>query len=149
MREGFTTIENRFHAILANLPNRPVAWLVRFIIQLSGPRSYGPSDNLIKKCAEILLTPSAQRDRLTAGLHPGDENSSVYILEKAFNLFVETRPFAEKMNKAQVNDIEQASQLGILSKGEAGKLKAADKAIAEVIAVDDFEAGSLMGIQKE
>lgn len=149
MHEGFTTIENRFHAILANLPNRPVAWLGRFIIQPFGPRSYGPSDNLIKKCAEILLAPSAQRDRLTAGLHPGGENSSVYILEKAFNLVVETRPFAEKMNKAQVNDIEQASQLGILSKEEAGKLKAADKAIAEVIAVDDFDAGSLMGIQKE
>lgn len=149
MQEGFATIENRFHAILRNLPNRPMAWLARFIIQPLGQRSYGPSDSLVKKCAETLLEPSAQRDRLTAGLHFGNEGDSVHLLEKTFKWVVETQSLTEKMKKAQIYDAEQACQLGVLSKDEAEKLKAMNEAVAKVIAVDDFEAGTLTGMQKE
>lgn len=149
MHEGFTTIESRFDAILRNLPNRPMAWLARLIIQPFGPRIYGPSDELIKKCAAILLEPSDQRDRLTEGLYAGNKGSSVHALEQAFNLVVETSALSEKMNKAQISDIGQAFQLGVLTEDEAKKLNATEEAIAKAIAVDDFAAESLTGIHKE
>ena len=46
MEAGFATIETRFDEIFANFPNRPVAWLLRFLIQPFGPRRRGPSDAL-------------------------------------------------------------------------------------------------------
>ncbi|MEL4474627.1 acyl-CoA dehydrogenase domain-containing protein, partial [Shewanella algae] len=46
MASGFKTIENRFAEILANLPNRPVAWLLKFLIQPFGARVTGPSDRV-------------------------------------------------------------------------------------------------------
>ena len=44
MASGFKTIENRFAEILANLPNRFVAVLLKFLIQPFGARVLGPSD---------------------------------------------------------------------------------------------------------
>ena len=38
MEASFATIETRFDEIFANFPNRPVAWLLRFLIQPFGPR---------------------------------------------------------------------------------------------------------------
>lgn len=149
MHEGFATIENRFDAILTNLPNRPIAWFARLIILPFGRRALGPSDNLTKKCAEILLEPSLLRDRLTDGLYAGDASSSVNILEKAFNLVIESNALMEKMKKAQLNDIEQALRLGVISKEEAEKLQETKEAVAKVIAVDDFDAETLTKNQKE
>src|SRR5262249_7728389 len=70
MEAGFATIEARFDAILANFPNRPAAWLLRFLLLPFGVRRRGPPDRLTQACAEILLAPSAARERLTVHLFP-------------------------------------------------------------------------------
>ena len=46
MEASFATIETRFDEIIANFPVRPVAWLLRFLIQPLGPRRRGPSDRV-------------------------------------------------------------------------------------------------------
>ncbi len=96
-----------------------------------------------------IAEPSLQRDRLTDGLYVGDASSSVNILEKAFHLAVENKALTEKMKKAKLNDIEQAFRLGVLSKDEAEKLQVMEAAVAKVIAVDDFDAETLTGNQKD
>ena len=58
MQSGFATIETRFDEILANLPMRPAAWLLRFILLPFGVRRRGPSDRLTQTCARLLLVPS-------------------------------------------------------------------------------------------
>ena len=68
MASGFRTIENRFAEILANLPNRFVAVILKFLIQPFGARVTGPSDRVVHQCAQLVLEPSAARDRLTADL---------------------------------------------------------------------------------
>ena len=70
-RTGFATIEARFDEIFANFPNRPAAWLLRFMVLPLGPRRRGPSDRLTQACAAILLEPSATRDRLTVDIFHG------------------------------------------------------------------------------
>ena len=42
MESGFATIEARFDEIFANFPNRPAAWLLRFLVLPLGPRRRGP-----------------------------------------------------------------------------------------------------------
>ena len=74
MASGFKTIENRFAEILANLPNRFVAIVLKFLIQPFGARVLGPSDRVVHQCAQLVLEPSAARDRLTPDLSHVDDD---------------------------------------------------------------------------
>src|SRR5450756_882442 len=86
MASGFRTIENRFAEILANLPNRFVAGVLKFLVQPLGARMLGPSDRVTHQCAQLVLEPSAARDRLTPDLSHVDDDGGVARLEKAFLL---------------------------------------------------------------
>ncbi|MDO9125750.1 MAG: acyl-CoA dehydrogenase, partial [Parvibaculum sp.] len=86
MEESFSTIDQRFAEVFANLPNRFVAAIAKLIVQPLGPRRRGPDDRLAMRCAEILLAPSTTRDRLTSGLYLGRGDDAVSTLERAFSL---------------------------------------------------------------
>ena len=78
MATGFKTIENRFAEILANLPNRFVAAILKLVIQPFGARVLGPSDRVVHLCAQLILEPSAARERLTPDLsHVDDDGGRV------------------------------------------------------------------------
>src|SRR6202007_1098868 len=86
MATGFKTIENRFAEILANLPNRFVATILKFVVQPFGARVLGPSDSVVHRCAQLVLEPSAARDRLTPDLSHVEDDGGVARLEKGFLL---------------------------------------------------------------
>ncbi|MCC6781042.1 MAG: acyl-CoA dehydrogenase [Hyphomicrobiales bacterium] len=138
MQAGYAVIETRLDEILANFRNRPVAWLLRFIALPFGVRRRGPSDRLTQACAEILLTPSATRDRLTTGIFHAADDRGLDRLERAFDLVVATQGARERMRKAHVRDIEEARLQHIVSDAEAAELAAAAKAVEAAVAVDDF-----------
>src|SRR5450631_763809 len=81
MAQGFATIEMRLDEIIANFPNRPVAWMLRFLLLPFGTRTLGPSDALSQACAAILLEPSAARDRLTVDIYHGADDGGVGRLD--------------------------------------------------------------------
>jgi acyl-CoA dehydrogenase len=138
MASGLAVMAARLDEILSNLPARPVAWLLRALVMPFGPRHRGPVDALTKTCANILFEPSATRDRVTAGLyHPADDRG-VARLDLAFKLVVAAQPIRDRMRKAKVSDIEQALATGLITQNEAAQLAAVAKAVANVIAVDDF-----------
>jgi acyl-CoA dehydrogenase len=140
MADGFATIERRFTEVFANLPNRPVAWLLNAIVQPLGPQRRGPSDRLTLACAELMLTPSPLRDRLTADIDLGAPG--VALLERAFRLTVEAEPLRQKLRRDGIRNWRDAAQTGALSEAEVAQLTALDEAVAAVIAVDDFPAGA-------
>ena len=96
MASGFRTIENRFAEILANLPNRFVAVILKFLIQPFGARVLGPSDRVVHQCAQLVLEPSAARDRLTPDLSHVDDDGGVARLEKAFLLVTGRRGYRQE-----------------------------------------------------
>jgi len=138
MEHGFATIEDRFAAIFANLPNRPAAWFAKLVVLPLGVRRRGPPDRLRRRCAEILLAPSATRDRLTAGLHLGRGDDGMARLERAFALAVETEPLREKLKRAKATSWQDGLTAGLLTRSEADRLKETADAVASVVAVDDF-----------
>jgi acyl-CoA dehydrogenase len=141
MEASFATIEARFDELLANFPVRPVAWLLRFLIQPLGPRRRGPSDRITDTCAELITTPSAARDRLTVDLfHPAatQTENGVALLERAFAMTVAVQPIRDRMHAARVRDVEQAVKQRTITADEAEKLKAAAAAVAAAVAVNDF-----------
>jgi acyl-CoA dehydrogenase len=138
MESGFATIETRFNEIFANFPNRPVAWLLRFMLLPFGVRRRGPSDRLTQACAVILIEPSATRDRLTADIFHCSDDGALARLEHAFALKVASHELRDRLRKAHVRDVAKARQQGLINDAEAAQLEAVAQAIAAVVEVDDF-----------
>jgi acyl-CoA dehydrogenase len=149
MATGFKTIENRFAEILANLPNRFVGVMLKLLIQPFGARVLGASDRVIHQCAQILLEPSAARDRLTSDLSHVEDDGGRARLEKAFLLVVAAEDASKKMRAARLHDWSEAVTRGVITQGEADKLAAAHEAVAKVIEVDDFLPEALSPIYKK
>ncbi len=149
MASGFKTIENRMAEILANLPNRFVARLLKFVVQPFGARVLGPSDRVVHQCAQIILEPSAARDRLTTDLSHVEDDGGCARLEKAFLLVTAAEDARKKMRAARLDDRSEAVRKGVITQSEADKLAAAHDAVAKVIEVDDFSPEALSPIYKK
>ena len=148
MQASFATIEARFDEIIANFPVRPVAWLLRLLIQPLGPRRRGPSDRVMIQCADIISNPCAARDRLTVDLFrstktEGDHVDGVALLERAFAMVVAAQPVRDKMHAARVRDVDRALQQDIVTADEEKQLKAVAEAVSAAVAVNDFAPDEL------
>ncbi|QHO78530.1 acyl-CoA dehydrogenase [Bradyrhizobium sp. CCBAU 051011] len=149
MASGFRTIENRFAEILANLPNRFVAVILKFLIQPFGAKVTGPSDRVVHECAQLVLEPSAARDRLTADLSAVDDDGGIARLEKAFRLVTAVEDVAKQMRAARLHDWKEAVKKGVITQAQGEKLAAAHEAVAKVIEVDDFAPEALSPIYRK
>jgi acyl-CoA dehydrogenase len=147
MQTGFAAIETRLDEILANLPSRPAAWLLRFILLPFGVRRRGPSDRVTQACAEILLVPSGTRERLTADIAHGVGDDGLARLERAFELTVAAQPLRDRLQHAHVRDVEEALARHLINAAEAAQLRAAAEAVAAAVAVDDFSPQELSAHQ--
>jgi acyl-CoA dehydrogenase len=146
MESGFAAIEARLDEILANFPNRPAAWLLRFLLLPFG-RHRGPSDRLTRACADLLLAPSATRDRLTADIFHGRGDDGLARLERAFALTVAAQPLRDRLHRGHIADPGEARRQGLINDAEAAQLRAAAEAVAAAIAVDDFAPAELSPAQ--
>ncbi len=146
MANGLRTIENRFAEILANLPNRFVAVLLKIIVQPLGPSGVGPSDRVVHRCAQMILTQSAARDRLTPDLSQVDDDGGLARLEHAFLLVTRSEDIAKRMRAAKIRDWRKAVESGVISQSEGEQMRQVSEAVAKVIAVDDFSPEELSPI---
>jgi len=143
MEDGFLVIEQRLKEILDNFPNRPAAWLLRLFILPYGVVRRGPTDRQTRACAQVLLEPSAARDRLTDGVYLGGGDEAIARLERAFRLVVETQPIHDRLRKLKIADRDKALDQGLISAAQAARLEQAEQAVAAVVAVDDFAPEAL------
>jgi acyl-CoA dehydrogenase len=136
--------------LLQNFPYRPLAWILRFIIFPYGQRFKPPSDILGHQVAQLLLTPSQSRDRLTHGIYmpPPESGDAVAALEDALVKVIKTEHLEKRLKKElkgyqpgyQVMDdmLNRALQESIITEQEANMLRDAESARWDVIQVDDF-----------
>lgn len=135
--------------LLQNFPNRPLAWVLRFIIFPLGMRFKPPKDKLGHQIAELLLTPSQARDRLTEGVFmPMSEGDTLAKFEDALVKTIKAEHIERKIKKSfkayqpgyQVMDkmLETALSQNIISEDEANLVREAELARWDVIQVDDF-----------
>src|SRR6266853_243303 len=149
MTSGFRTIENRFSEILANLPNRFVAVVLKFLVQPFGARLLGPTDQIVHQCAQLVLAPSAARDRLTADLSHVVDDGGVARLEKAFLLVTGAEDISKQMHAARLHDWKEAVQKGVSTESEGEKVAAAYEAVSKVTEGDDFTPEALSPIYRK
>jgi acyl-CoA dehydrogenase len=147
--DSFLRIEEAFDGLFRNLPSRPAAWMLRWVVFPTGRHCKGPSDHLGHKLAELLLEPSAVRDRLTAGAFvPMDPREPVGRLEDAVRKVIAAEPVEKKLWAAAAKGIvaagpdgrmlDEAIKAGILTGPEGETLRHALEARREATRVDDF-----------
>jgi acyl-CoA dehydrogenase len=135
--------------VLANFPNRPIAWLLRRLAFPKGLTLTAPHDKWVSRVAKILIEPGAARDRLTAGIYlPRKEDDVIGRLEFAMEAAIKADPIEAKIRAAQkegrlpqrtaTERRDAAAKNGIITLAEFEHLVRADRLRREVIMVDDF-----------
>ena len=146
---GLLKIQESFDGLFQNLPSRPVAWLLRFLVFPTGRSFAGPSDGQGHRAAAMLLEPSAARDRLTAGLFQAmDDREPLGRLEDGLRKVIAAEPVEKKLwaavgagrleagTDAQMH--AEALKAGLITESEGRLLGLALDARREVTKVDDF-----------
>lgn len=147
-------LQHSLNGLLKNFPNRPIAWLLRFIVFPFGKPYAGPSDRLGHQCAALLLSPSDARDRLTRGLYiPTNNEQALGRLEHAFALQTNMAPLEKKIRMAVKNgelrpggDIDlynQAREKNLIDDKEYAQLLETLEATHDAIMVDEFDKAEL------
>jgi len=146
-----------FQEFFENLPNRPIAWLLRVIVFPFGSRYRVPDDRLEHEIAQSMLTDNPLRDRLTRHMYIGkDASDPAFVIEEAFRQLLATQAtracIREAVKAGEIdsgyNHAEQASaavRLQLCSQQEAEAYVAAEAARDEAIQVDDFPARPEVG----
>ena len=151
MRQGMARISVAARGVLANLPSRAAAFLVRAVAFPFGVPEPTIPDELTKKVAETLISPSAQRDRLTPDIYLGERHRSHPLkdLERAFTLKVEAAPAEKKMRNADIDDPRIARDRGVITGEEFDLLAEASAAEHAVVAVDAFPMEAVSPIAEQ
>lgn len=142
-------IQEKIDGLLKNLPQRPLAWVLRILIFPLGMRFSEPKDRWNRKIAQLLMTPSGARSRLTEGAYISPAgNNPLAEVEAALILSIAADP-VEKIIKSAHHDgliggytlKQQASAAldkNLITQQDFNAFMQADEAKRRVIQVDDF-----------
>ncbi|MEM8546517.1 MAG: acyl-CoA dehydrogenase, partial [Pseudomonadota bacterium] len=142
--------QEQLHKFLQNFPNRPVAWLLRALIFPRGRTYSAPSDRIGKDIVELMINPTASRDRVCGQTYREQiPTNALGMLQAALEQAVTVEPLERKLRDATKAgtitaeylplQVEQALDTGILDQREADCLMKYHEAVAELVAVDDFD----------
>jgi acyl-CoA dehydrogenase len=143
------------HQFLRNFPNRFLAALMRVMIFPRGLTYFQPSDRLGRAIGELIMTPSASRERLTNYIYKTQESRNhLGLLQEALILSTMAEPLEKRIRVEGVKtgrvtaldlpgQISQALALGIVNAAEATVLNDYDAKMLAIINVDDFAPAEL------
>ncbi|MEW5754670.1 MAG: acyl-CoA dehydrogenase [Pseudomonadota bacterium] len=147
-------IQQSLDGLLRNFPNRPAAWLVRRVIFPLGLPYPAPNDQLGHKVAEVIMTPSDARNRLTAGIYlPEGTDEPLGRLDDALIKVVAAEVVEKKLSRlvksgavkgaSKAEQAKEAVGIGQITAEEAQLLLDAAAARWNVIQVDDFSSAEI------
>ncbi len=147
-------MQEAMRGVIDNYPITFVRPFLRRIIFPLGSVERRPNDRLGHKVAQLLLSPSETRNRLTRGVYTSDRTGSqIGVMEKLLPDVIAAEPLERKLLKAvrsgQVEgltfeqQLASAKEIGCLSESEAEFLTDVRVRAMEIIAVDDFDLEEL------
>jgi len=152
MDHSFAQMQKGFDGILREFGHPALNWWMRGPAALwarINPLSTGPRDADVQAIAEILQTPGAQRDRITAGAYrPSGDSEPLARLEEAFRLCVQADAIAHTLRVAVKSGrlpklpleqlVPKAIEEAVITREQAESLQRAEAARTDVIQVDAF-----------
>lgn len=139
-----------FKEFFENLPNRPVAWLLKVIVFPYGSAYKLPDDRLEHELVQSMFSDNPLRDRITRHMYIGKvEDDPAFIIEDAFSRLLASREtrdrIREAVKKSEIDgnlDISgqaaAAVAAGLCTQDEADRFIGAEKARDRAIQVDDY-----------
>jgi acyl-CoA dehydrogenase len=148
-QDALARAQDAFIGILENFPLKPVAWILCPLIFPWGKPYRRPSDQLGREVAEILLAPSAARDRLTAGIYlTTDTNQAIGRIDSALVDVVAAEAVEKRIAQAvkagtlakgdDASLLRDAVKQGVVTQEDAELARRATVSRRDVITVDDF-----------
>lgn len=142
-------IEEALRAFLANLPTRPVAWILGVLLFPFWSRSAAPGDRLEARIARALLDGGEARERLASDIFvPPRGEPGLGRLEEALALSLAAREPRKKLREASRSGriprgperamAGAARREGLLDEAEERAVLAALEARDDVVQVDSF-----------
>jgi acyl-CoA dehydrogenase len=146
--------QEQFHGLLRNFPNRWVAAILRFFIFPRGRTYSSPSDELGQQIVELIINPTATRERLADNIYKTVEpGNPLGLLQHAMEIAEQVKPLerrifdARRAGEIKADDIpgqiDEAEQKGVLTPTEAEAVRAFDRRMLDVTGVDDFDPSEL------
>jgi acyl-CoA dehydrogenase len=147
--------QEQLHLFLRNFPNRPLAIFMRLFIFPRGLAYSPPSDRLGHAIGDLVMNPTATRERLSAYIYKTqDADNPLGQLQEALILATMAEPLEKRIRVDGVKtgritaldlpgQITEAAALGILNEAEASVLRSYDAKVMGLINVDDFDPHEL------
>ncbi len=160
LHDSFFKLQVAMDGVLSNFPNRFVAAWLRLLVFPKGLTLDAPTDEVGSQVAQIMITPGAARDRLTAGAYiPRREDDVVGRLEFAMEAVIKADPIEAKIRAAakdgrltQRTLAERrlaALEQRIITQEEFDHLAYTERLRRDVIKVDDFPTDLSRGGKQE
>jgi acyl-CoA dehydrogenase len=141
--------QEQFHGLLRNFPNPWLAAVLRVLIFPRGRTYSAPSDELGQKIVELIINPTATRERLAANAYTTLEPTNpLGLLQEAMVLAEQIKPLERRIFDARragdikaddtPGQIDEAEQKGVLTKIEADAVRTFDRRVLDLTGVDDF-----------
>jgi len=142
--------QEQLHLFLRNFPNRPLAAFMRLLIFPRGLTYFPPSDRLGRDIVDLIMNPTAARERLTRYIYKTQQaHNPLGLLQEALILSTMAEPLEKRIRVEGVKtgrvtaldltgQITQALHLGLLTEAEAAVLRDYDAKVSHLINVDDF-----------
>lgn len=148
-------IQERFDEIIKNFPNRAIAMLLKVLIFPLGERFSKPRDAIGHKVAQLLISPTPSRERLSAGMYISSTHENVYAdVQDALLKTIAAEPVEKIIVSAKKDgtitgftageQAQSALDMHIISAEQFDIFMQADIARKKVIAVDDFSNEQLL-----
>lgn len=141
-------IQEKFDEIIKNFPNRLLAWILKVLIFPVGERFCKPMDKLNRKISQLLMAPTASRNRLSAGAFLAAENNVLADMQNALVQTIAAEPIDKIISTAKkdgliggytyLDQANAALEAKIITQEQYDLCMHAMQARMKVIAVDDF-----------
>lgn len=139
---------------LRNFPAKPAAWILRALVLPLGIRDRGPTDAQGQAVAELMMHDNPARSSLTADIFKTrSAGNALGQLDETLELVIQTEAFEKRLRKAlddgtllpgqPATVLQEAVNADILTHAERDLVARARAAVAEIIAVDEFESDYL------
>ena len=147
-------IQTALGGVADNFPNPFMRVVLKLAVFPLGRFEREPGDRLSHRVAQLLLSPSETRNRLTQGIYTSAAHGHpIGMMEEALPEIIAAEPLERRLLKAQragqltdVNwqeQLQQALELGLITDSESAILENARQKTLEIIAVDEFESEAL------
>lgn len=142
--------QQAFQEFFENLPNRPIAWLLRLVVFPFGRPYNLPNDRLEHELVQTMFSDNELRNRITSLFYIGkDDSDPAFVIEDAFLKVLATKETRNLIRKALKEDKlpdttdvqvlgDAAVAAGLCTAEEAQLYIEAEQARSKAIQVDDY-----------